>query len=103
MVKVDVLYPNEEGKTFDLTYYIDKHIPMVKHLLGDTCKNVTVEKGMAGEAPGSPAPYVVMGHLYFDSVEDFISSFGLHAGAITGDIPNYTAIKPVVQISEVII
>jgi uncharacterized protein (TIGR02118 family) len=42
-----------------------------------------------------------MGHLYFDSVEDFQNSFGPHADAIMGDIPNYTNIEPVIQVSQV--
>ncbi len=30
MIKVTVLYPNEEGKKFDLDYYLNKHLPMVQ-------------------------------------------------------------------------
>jgi uncharacterized protein (TIGR02118 family) len=42
-----------------------------------------------------------MGHLYFDSPAAFAESFGPHAPTILGDIPNYTDIQPLVQISEV--
>jgi len=42
-----------------------------------------------------------MGHLYFDSVEDFQNSFGPNAEEIMADIPNYTNIEPVIQISQV--
>ena len=34
MIKVTVLYENTEGKKFDMAYYCDKHIPMLKHLDG---------------------------------------------------------------------
>jgi len=34
-------------------------------------------------------------------VEDFQSAFGPHMEEIMGDIPNYTKIEPVIQISEV--
>jgi uncharacterized protein (TIGR02118 family) len=40
-------------------------------------------------------------HLYFDSVESFQTAFGPHAGAIMGDIPNYTNVQPTIQVSEV--
>ena len=33
MIKVTVMYPNEEGKKFDMDYYVNKHIPMVAGLL----------------------------------------------------------------------
>ena len=101
MVKVSVLYPNEEGKTFDMAYYCDKHLPMVRQLLGSSCTNAGVEQGIAGGAPGSKATYVAMGHLYFDTVENFVSSFTPHENVIRGDIPNFTDTIPIVQISEV--
>jgi len=101
MVKVSVMYPNHEGTKFDMTYYINRHIPMVRQLLGSALRGVSVEQGISGEEPGSPAPYVAMGHLLFDSVEAFQTSFGPHAQAIMEDIPNYTNSEPIVQISEV--
>jgi len=101
MVKVSVMYPNHEGTKFDMTYYINRHIPMVRQLLGSALRGVSVEQGISGEEPGSPAPYVAMGHLLFDSVEAFQTSFGPRAQAIMEDIPNYTNSEPIVQISEV--
>ena len=101
MIKVSVLYPNEEGKKFDMNYYCETHIPLVRKLLGDSYTNTSVDEGVAGGTPGSKAPYFAMGHLYFNKMEDFISSFGPNAGAITGDIPNYTDTIPIIQISEV--
>lgn len=103
MVKVTVFYSNEAVKKFDMKYYCDKHMPMVQQKLGAACKRVEVEKGLAGATPGSPAVYIAMGHLYFDTVETFQTAFGPHAGAIMADIPNYTEIQPMIQISEVII
>ena len=44
-----------------------------------------------------------MGHLFCDSVEAFQVGFGPHAGEIMGDIPNYTDIAPVIQISEIVV
>jgi uncharacterized protein (TIGR02118 family) len=101
MVKVSVLYPNDEGKTFNMDYYVDTHVPMVKKLLGSYLKNAAVEHGIAGGAPGEKATYIAMGHLYFDQVEDFVASFNPNAGQILGDLPNFTDIAPTVQISEV--
>ena len=101
MIKVSVLYPNEEGKTFNMEYYCNKHIPMVQQKVGTALKSVAVEQGLSGAEPGSRAIYIAMGHLYFDSVEAFQTFFGAHEGEIMGDIPNYTDIQPTIQISEV--
>jgi len=101
MIKVSALYPNEEGKKFDMGYYFNKHIPMLQQKLGAACKRVAVEQGLGGVEPGSQATYLIMFHLYFDSVEAFQTAFVPHAQAIMGDIPNYTDIQPTIQISEV--
>ncbi len=103
MIKVSVLYPGGEGKKFDMDYYLEKHSPLVSQLLGDAIKFATVEKGLAGGAPGIPATYTTMGHLYFESIDAFQNAFGPHAEKIMGDIPNFTNIEPVVQISEVMV
>ena len=101
MIKFSIFYPNEEGKKFDMDYYINSHIAMVMEKLGGAVKGGTVDQGLAGGAPGSPATYVAMGHLLFDSVEELQSAFGPHMEAIMADIPNYTDIQPTIQISEV--
>ena len=101
MIKVSVFYPYEEGKKFDMDYYLSSHIPMVQEKLGAALKGGAVEQGLSGVEPGSPAIYVAMGHLLFDSVEAFQNAFGPHSEAIMADIPNYTDIQPTIQISEV--
>ena len=101
MIKITVFYPNTEGKNFDMDYYCNKHIPMVQEKLGEALKRVAVEEGLGGAEPGSPATYIAMGHLYFDSVEAFQTAFGPHAKEIRGDTPNYTDIQPSIQVSEV--
>jgi uncharacterized protein (TIGR02118 family) len=101
MIKVSVLYPHSAGQSFDMKYYCEKHMPMVKQKLGGACRSIAVEQGLAGGTPGTPPTYVAMGHIYCDSVEAFQAAFGPHAAAIMADIPNYTAIHPVIQVSEV--
>lgn len=101
MIKVSVMYPNGQGHTFDMAYYTDKHMPMVKRKVGPALKSLAVEQGLAGGEPGAPPTYLALGHLYFDSVEAFQAAFGPHAPEILADIPNYTNTKPVLQISEV--
>jgi len=101
MIKVSVLYPAAAGTKFDMTYYLDHHIPMVRRFLGSALKGVSVEHGISGEEPGSAAPYIATGHLLFDSVQSFQASFAPHAQEIMKDIPKYTNSEPVLQIGEV--
>ncbi len=103
MIKVSVMYTNKPGARFDHTYYRDKHMPLVKARMGDSCKFYTVDKGLAGGQPGQPATYIAMCHIFCDSVEAFQTGFGPHVQEIMADIPNYTDQSPIVQISEVVV
>lgn len=102
MIKVTILYPNGEGKTFDMDYYSKKHMPMLKTLMGDSLKLLEIDKGISGRTPDEPVPYLAIGYLYFDKLSAYQNSFGPNAEKIVGDIPNYTNTQPIVQISKVL-
>ena len=86
-------------------YYIETHMPMSIRLLGECqgFRGVSVERGLAGAIPGTEPMYVAMCHFLFESVEAFVAAFTTHAAALQGDMPNYTDIPPVIQVSEVLI
>lgn len=86
MIKVSVLYPNHEGRTFDMAYYCNRHIPMVQRLLGAVLKTVAVEQGIGGAEPGSPLPCLALGHLSLESSEAFQTTFAPYSQKIRGDI-----------------
>ena len=101
MITVTVLYPNKDGAKFDMSYYLNKHIPMVKKLLGPALKGTVVEQGLSGGAPGSKATYGTVCHLRFDSVDAFQAAFGPHAEQVMADVRNYSSLEPVIQINDV--
>jgi len=101
VIKISVLYPHQDGSRFDMDYYCNRHIPMVIQKLGAACKGVSVQQGLSGMMPGSPAPFAVSADLLFESVEAFQSAFAPHAADIMDDIPRYTSIQPIIQIGEV--
>jgi len=71
--------------------------------MGKNCKYYSVDRGLGGGAPGTPAPYVAMCHIFCESIEAFQGGFGPHAQEILADIPKYTDLSPVIQISEVVV
>lgn len=103
MIKVSVMYPNTAGAKFDHAYYRDKHLPLLQERMGTALLYYTIDKGIAGRTPGSPAPYVAMCHLFCDSLASFQAGFGLHATEILADIANYTDLMPEMQFSEVVV
>lgn len=103
MIKVSVMYPHKPNARFDHAYYRDKHMPLVQARMGAACRFYTVDKGIGGGSPGEPPTYVAMCHIYVDSVEAFGAAFGPHAKEILADIPKYTDLAPVIQMSEVVV
>jgi len=101
MIKVAIYYPNADGNTFDMDYYANKHMAMAADLFGDDLKAMVIDKGLAGGAPNTAATYVAVGYFYFADMATFQSSMGTHSETLQADVPNYTNIKPVLQISEV--
>lgn len=101
MIKVSVFYPSGEGKKFNMDYYCSKHMALAKQLLGAKLRGVAAEKGLTGPQAGSGPSYLAVGHLYFDSVEDFQAAFGPHAATFMADLPNFTNSTPEVHVFEV--
>ncbi len=103
MVKISMLYPNKPGSKFEMNYYLNTHMPLSIECLSahQGYRGVSVERGLAGGAPGSDPAYIAMCHYLFDSMEDFLAAFTAHAALLQGDMPNYTDITPVIQVSAV--
>ena len=103
MIRVTVLYPNKPGAKFDYDYYINKHMKMVNEKFGPMgLVKSEVDKGVGGMGAGSPPPYVALGHMVFNSIEDFQKANAAHGGDLAADIPNFTNIEPQFQISEIV-
>jgi uncharacterized protein (TIGR02118 family) len=97
MIRVSVLYPNSEGSTFDMEYYLGSHMPMAREALGTALLKDEIWKGLG--APGDqPATYQVLLHMYFESPESFGAAFDAHAERIMADIPKYTNVQPVIEL-----
>ena len=64
---------------------------------------VEVDKGVSGPDPSEPAPFVAIAHLTFNTVEEVHEAFKAVGREVMGDIPNFTDIKPTVQISEIVV
>jgi uncharacterized protein (TIGR02118 family) len=102
LIKVSVMYPFAEGKTFDMGYYETKHMPMVAAFLGSNLVKYTIEKGVASGIPNTPLPYMAIGTFYVKSLSDYQAAIGPNRDAIRADFPNYTNISPVILVSEVV-
>ena len=99
-VTVTVMYPNTSGSKFDMDYYLGTHMDLVGKRWGDKMISARAVKGVASGDPDAPAPYQVMAILEVESAEAFGQMVDEHGAEIMGDIPNFTDVSPVLQISE---
>ncbi len=101
MITVNVLYKHSESVKFNMNYYLDTHIPLIRRLLGSTLKGVLVQQGIGGGAPGSPPDFTVITVLSFASMEAFQAAFPPHAAEVMADLANFTNVQPSIQFSDV--
>jgi uncharacterized protein (TIGR02118 family) len=99
--KVAILYPGGEGKTFDMRYYEEKHMPMVASYLGKNLLAYEIDKAVSGRTPADKAPFMAIGYFYVKDVNAYHEAIAQHINEILADFKNYTNVQPVVQISEV--
>src|SRR6186713_1131127 len=102
LIKVSVMYPFAEGKTFNMEYYETKHMPMVAAFLGSNLVKYTIEKGLASGIPNQPLPYMAIGIFYIKSLSEYQAAIGPNRDAIRADFQNYTNITPIILVSEVV-
>ena len=102
LIKVSVMYPYAEGKTFDIAYYETKHMPMVAGYLGSNLVKYTIEKGTASGIPNTPLPFMAIGIFYIKDLAAYQAAIGPNRDAIRADFQNYTNTTPIILVSEVV-
>ena len=102
MIRVSVHYPNKPDKKYDWDYYLNKHIVWaIQKLEPLGLLKTEIDKGVASNEPGAPPPFLAAAYMYFNTMEDFQKCTPVFEESAL-DIPNYTDIEPVIQISEII-
>ena len=97
-----VLYPNQEGRTFDFDHYSKGLAPMYAEFLGDNCVRYEVRKGLV--TPGAPMPafaliasyWVLSDREYRESLSD------PRFPEIMAKFAAFTDVEPIRQFDEVL-
>jgi uncharacterized protein (TIGR02118 family) len=95
MIRVSVMYT--KGGKFNYDYYVNKHMALVHKLLDPFgMVKSEVNKGIGD------SPYMAIGHLVFNSMEDMQKGLQAHDPELAADLVNFSDVKPQFQISEII-
>jgi uncharacterized protein (TIGR02118 family) len=99
-ILISAVYPNEAGSRFDAAYYRERHTPLAIALLEP--HGLTGLRTAIGEAglDGAPPPYWAICEMTFTSRAAFDAALARQGAAIFADIPNYTTVTPVLQVSR---
>jgi uncharacterized protein (TIGR02118 family) len=99
-IKITILYPNGDGKTFDMDYYETKHMPMVAGFIGKNLKFYEIDKGVSGRTASDKPPYMAIGYFYISDLAEYNAAIAQHIDEIVNDFKKYTNVQPVIQVSE---
>ncbi|GAB3999625.1 hypothetical protein GCM10028807_50390 [Spirosoma daeguense] len=101
MISATLLYPKTTDSRFDLDYYLKTHTPLVhQHLDPAGLVSIDLKAGLAGGGPDTPPAYAMITQLNFNSLEDLQAALAAHAPVLLADIPSFTNVQPVIQISQ---
>ena len=102
LIKVSIMYPYADGKTFNMEYYETKHMPMVAKMLGSNLVKYTIDKCVASGMPNTPLPYMAIGSFYVKDLKAYQEAIAPNRDAIRSDFANYTNVAPIILVSEVV-
>ncbi|GAB4041080.1 EthD family reductase [Spirosoma jeollabukense] len=63
--------------------------------------NFGYETGLSGGEPGTLPAYAVIARWSFATVENLQNGLGAHGAELIGDIPNFTGVQPIMQVSQI--
>ncbi len=99
---ITVLYENLDDATFDLNYYLAKHMPLV----GEKFKRFGIKGWRVVKAVGTPSGekslYSIIATLEFDTPAQFKAAVAAEGGPVFGDVPNFSNKDPIVVIGELV-
>lgn len=103
MYIITILYPNDEGSTFDREYYRETHLALVNKAF--TPFGLGYGSVLMGEesADGAPPPFLVTTILSFPTEEQARAAMASDgAQTLIADIANFTNVAPYVQFNTAV-
>lgn len=102
MIRVAVMYENKPEARFDMDYYREKHMPLVKECYQPHgLSGVEVDEAVS-KSGSRAAPYIAIGYMTFPDIDAFMAAIKGSGKQVMADIENFTDIEPLVQISNLV-
>ena len=103
MIKVTVFYGNEEGKSFNMDYYVNTHMPLVQERLTPFgMRYYNVEQGISDTDPTRLPCTSPSATCCSTTLTASTRASRPTAANWSGDVKNFTDIEPKFLISELV-
>jgi uncharacterized protein (TIGR02118 family) len=102
MIKLIIQYPADGGSFFDFAYYTATHIPLAEGLLQEHGLLSSEVNRCTTTVGGADPEFLCITELRFSSLEQLREGMQLHGEKLSADFANYTDIKPIATVCELL-
>jgi uncharacterized protein (TIGR02118 family) len=97
---ITVLYPAKDNDGFDHDFYLKRHGPLIKDILGPALHKLEVRKGIP--EPGNPPPtYIAVISIWIADWEAYLKAMETRTQELLDEVPLFTKQMPIIQVDEV--
>jgi len=99
---INILYPAKDNDAFDFDFYLRRHVPLIKDILGASLHRLEVRKGTSAQ-DGTAAPtYTCVISIWIADWPAYEKAIAARAPELIAEVPLFTKVMPMIQIDEVI-
>jgi uncharacterized protein (TIGR02118 family) len=99
---INILYPAKDNDGFGFEFYIKKHVPLIKDILGNILHRIEVRKGVSShDGTGVPA-FTCAICIWIADWPAYEKAIAARASELIAEVPLFTKVMPQMQIDEVI-
>src|SRR5215510_7252744 len=98
---ITILYPAKDNDAFDFEFYLRRHVPLIKDILGDRMHRLEVRKGASAQGGGAPT-YICVISIWIADWPAYEKVIAARASELIAEVPLFTKVMPLIQIDEVI-
>ena len=99
---ITVLYPAKDNDAFDFDFYLRRHVPLIKDILGKSLHHLEIRKGVTANDGSSAPTYTCVISIWIADWPAYEKAIAARASELIAEVPLFTKVMPVMQIDEVI-
>ena len=99
---ITILYPAKDNDGFDFEFYKNRHAPLIKDIMGDSCAGVEVRRGTNIQTGVDPQ-YIATITIWVADWAKYEERIAKRQQELIDEVPLFTKQMPQVQIDEVVV